>query len=175
MKYATVYESGLFSADFTRQDVIAILMDTPESKWESKLRQEVFFNDGFPQYYIPTTENKNEADQAHNDIFRMDISGDYVHIACEMTEGYTARILQTGDYEYDYGSSLDYEYMMTPEQKNALKELLKINRQDIEEYAQEWGSQAAADLLLLAGSDGYSGGYEEYNALMESFEKGEIK
>lgn len=37
-----------------------------------------------------------------------------------------------------------------------------MKKQDFLEYAEEMGRQAAADLLLLCGPDGYDGGYDEY-------------
>ena len=47
----------------------------------------------------------------------------------------------------------------------------RITRMDIDEYANIHGNRAAADLLLLAGYDGFAGTYEEYNELMEMLER----
>lgn len=47
----------------------------------------------------------------------------------------------------------------------------RITRMDIDEYANIHGNRAAADLLLLAGYDGFDGTWEEYNELMEMLEK----
>lgn len=47
-----------------------------------------------------------------------------------------------------------------------------LDRFDILGYANEFGWEAAADLLLLAGPDGYCGSYESYCDLMK-FLKGE--
>ena len=44
-------------------------------------------------------------------------------------------------------------------------------KQEIMEYAEKHGKHAAADLLLLAGADGYKGGYTEYKELMETLNK----
>ena len=40
--------------------------------------------------------------------------------------------------------------------------MYKLTKQDFIEYAEDKGKQAAADLLLLAGPDGYGGTYDEY-------------
>lgn len=40
-----------------------------------------------------------------------------------------------------------------------------ISKQDILEYAQDCGAEAAANLLLLGGPDGYAGDYDEYKEL----------
>lgn len=37
-----------------------------------------------------------------------------------------------------------------------------MKKQDFLEYAEACGKQAAADLLLLCGPDGYAGDYSEY-------------
>ena len=49
----------------------------------------------------------------------------------------------------------------------------RITRTDLDEYANIHGNRAAADLLLLAGYDGFEGTYEEYNDLMEILEQEE--
>lgn len=41
----------------------------------------------------------------------------------------------------------------------------KIDRIDVLDYAVQHGREAAANLLLLAGPDGYAGSYENYKDL----------
>lgn len=45
-----------------------------------------------------------------------------------------------------------------------------ITKDDILRYAESNGKRAAANLLLLAGPDGYDGSYAEYEKLMEEME-----
>ena len=40
-----------------------------------------------------------------------------------------------------------------------------MGREDFLEYAEECGREAAANLLLLGGVDGYRGSYEDYKDL----------
>jgi len=47
-----------------------------------------------------------------------------------------------------------------------------MKKQDFLEYADTCGKQAAADLLLLCGPDGYDGDYDEYLEL-EKYLNGE--
>lgn len=50
----------------------------------------------------------------------------------------------------------------------------RITADDIEEHKNAHGASAAADLLLLAGPDGFSGSYDEYDALMGELEGGYV-
>ncbi len=51
-----------------------------------------------------------------------------------------------------------------------------MERKDFLEYAEECGNEAAANLLLLCGPDGFNGSYEEYEELEKIFnEKSEAK
>ena len=43
--------------------------------------------------------------------------------------------------------------------------MTKLDRFDILSYAMTKGVEAAANLLLLVGPDGYAGNYESYKAL----------
>ena len=45
------------------------------------------------------------------------------------------------------------------------KENVLATKRDILDYAEMWGNRAAADLLLLAGPDGFDGTYSEYKDL----------
>ena len=49
-----------------------------------------------------------------------------------------------------------------------------MNTKDIMAYAQRYGYNAAADMLLLIGFDGFYGDYREYEDLM-TFLKAEAK
>lgn len=50
----------------------------------------------------------------------------------------------------------------------------KLTADDIEEYKNAHGASSAAGLLLLAGPDGFSGSYDEYDALMGELEGGYV-
>lgn len=43
--------------------------------------------------------------------------------------------------------------------------LPEMNRKIILDYAKECGKEAAANLLILVGPDGFAGSYAEYEAL----------
>lgn len=51
----------------------------------------------------------------------------------------------------------------------------RVYKSDILQYAQAQGREAAADLLLLIGYDGYLGSVEEYDELMKSLKAAERK
>lgn len=46
----------------------------------------------------------------------------------------------------------------------------KISRDDVLDYERECGAEAAANLLLLAGPDGYDGDYDDYKELESKLE-----
>lgn len=46
-----------------------------------------------------------------------------------------------------------------------------MSKDDIIEYAKDCGIQAAEDLLLLCGPDGFDGTYDEYTALQSELEE----
>ncbi len=48
-----------------------------------------------------------------------------------------------------------------------------MKKQDFLEYAELYGNQAGADLMLLAGPDGYEGSYAEFCELYEKLSGGE--
>ena len=48
----------------------------------------------------------------------------------------------------------------------SLPRSFSMNRTGIMEYAELTNREAAANLLLLLGPDGYEGDYEDYNELM---------
>ena len=50
-----------------------------------------------------------------------------------------------------------------------------LNKKDILEYADDLGDRAGADLLLLAGYDGFDGTVDEYDALMKFLEERDQK
>lgn len=47
-----------------------------------------------------------------------------------------------------------------------------MKKQDFLDYAKTHGAQAAADLLLLCGPDGYDGDYAEYEELERTLNAG---
>lgn len=44
-----------------------------------------------------------------------------------------------------------------------------ITREDVLNYAEAHGAEGAHDLLLLAGPDGFDGGYTEYCDLIDGY------
>ena len=53
--------------------------------------------------------------------------------------------------------------------------MAKLDRFDILGYALTNGLEAAANLLLLLGPDGYAGSYESYRDLMDLLNNGPIE
>ena len=52
-----------------------------------------------------------------------------------------------------------------------MKRISLMNRKDILEYAAECGQQAAANILLLIGPDGFDGDIDDYNELYDMMNK----
>lgn len=50
----------------------------------------------------------------------------------------------------------------------------KLTADDIEEYKNAHGASSAVGLLLLAGPDGFSGSYDEYDAILGELEGGYV-
>ena len=46
-----------------------------------------------------------------------------------------------------------------------------MTKRDVLRYEETYGSQAAIDLLILAGPDGFDGPYTEYKALLDALEE----
>lgn len=50
---------------------------------------------------------------------------------------------------------------------------MAISKKDVLEYLEACGKEAAANLLLLCGTDGFDGTYEEYKELEAMLNEGE--